>query len=105
MKVLAATKGDFQLVDFNNGGQVLQAHRPSVIVSTDFIQGRIGLNQVSILGEVNDEATDEEFVATLAEYEGDEEKAVEAFLAGYLPAGAEAAGSEAKGKKAPAKKD
>lgn len=81
-KFLAETKGSFQLVDFHNSQSVLQAHRPSVIVMSTFFQGQMAHDKIKLLGEVNDEATDEEFVKYWTESE-DAALAVESFLASF----------------------
>jgi hypothetical protein len=81
-KYLAETKGPFQLVDFSHRQQILQAHRPSVIVMTSFIQQHIGRDGVKLLGEVSEAATDDEFVKYWEESE-DAALAVDSFLAAF----------------------
>ena len=82
MKVLAETTGTFQLVDFSEDRQVLQAHRPSVVTMSNFLQMRIAAQQLRILGKVNDEATDEEFAKFWTDSE-DSELATASFLSAY----------------------
>jgi hypothetical protein len=81
-KYLAETKGSFQLVDFSYRQQVVQAHRPAVITMTTFIQQHVGGDRVKLLGEVSDEATDEEFQKYWEE-SGDAALAVDSFLASF----------------------
>ncbi|RUU74945.1 hypothetical protein [Mesorhizobium sp. M7A.F.Ca.MR.362.00.0.0] len=90
IKLLAETKGSFQLHDLAHQGQRIHARRPSVIENSHFIQDRIGRGQVRIIGELKAEATDEAFVAYMKEAEGDMQFAIDAFMAEY---GAEAAES------------
>ena len=86
MKILIETTGNFELVDFNQQGLVIQADRPSVSRDDSYlISSRAAIGQVKIIGTVSDEATDEEFAQywkdskSAAEYPvnaTDEEKAV-----------------------------
>ena len=81
-KHLVETTGSFELVDFSYKSQVLDSTRPSVVAMTTFIQGRVALGQVRVLGELSDESTDEEFVNYWKESE-DPALAVDAFLATF----------------------
>ena len=71
------------LLDFGNGGDKIDAYRPSVVRASDFISNRAAAGQVRILGQVNDEATDAEFEEYLNESNRDVELAVNSFLATY----------------------
>lgn len=81
---LVETTGPFQLVDFTNQLSLVHAHRPSVALMTPFLQGRVALEQVRLLGVLDedllDEATDEEFDHY---WDENQESAVDAFLASY----------------------
>lgn len=81
-KALVETTGSFQLMDFARGGAMAQAHRPSVVELSTFFQGRVANGNLKLLGRVNDEATDEEFVKYWEDSE-DATLAVEAFLASF----------------------
>ncbi|MBN9548149.1 MAG: hypothetical protein J0H31_04500 [Alphaproteobacteria bacterium] len=96
IKLLAETKGSFQLHDLAHKGQRIQARRPSVVENSHFIQDRIGRGQVRIIAELKPHATDEDFVGYRKESEGDDQLAIDAFLAEF---GAEAAEQPAGGKK------
>ena len=61
MKILAETTGPFMLQDLGFQMQVIPSHRPAVVQSTSFIQTRIASSQIKVLGELVQEATDEEF--------------------------------------------
>lgn len=95
IKLLAETKGSFQLHDLAHKGQRIQARRPSVVENSHFIQDRIGRGQVRVIAELKPEATDEDFVGYRKESGGDDQLAIDAFLAEF---GAEAA-EQASGKK------
>ncbi|TPL42611.1 MULTISPECIES: hypothetical protein [unclassified Mesorhizobium] len=83
IKLLAETKGSFQLHDLAHKGQRIHARRPSVIENSHFIQDRIGRGQVRIISELKPEAADADFVAYMKESEGDEQLAIDAFLAEF----------------------
>ena len=82
LKILAETRGPFQLSDIALG-QLLPAHRPGVIISSNFVQTRIGANQIKVLGEVKAEATDADFVSYLKEADGDHQLAIDSFLSEF----------------------
>lgn len=81
-KFLVETKGPYQLVDFGHRHQVVQSHRPSVVEQTAFIQTRVALAQLHVLGELDVEATDEEFAKYWSESE-DSALAVDSFLSAF----------------------
>lgn len=82
MKVIAHTTGSFQLLD-GFSGDLISAHRPSVVEKTTFITARVAVEQAVIVAEVPDEATDERFAKHWAESEGDLDLAVQSFLATF----------------------
>lgn len=81
--MLVETTGDFMLVDPN--GQAIQSHRPSVVVSTGFVQSRMALDQIRWLGDLPERATDAEFEKTFKDADGDGLLATASFLNEYLP--------------------
>lgn len=84
MKLLVETIGDFMLMD-GGAGQEIEAHRPCVVVSSNFVSMRMAVKQIKVLGELTDEATDAEFITFLNESGDDVELAVGSFLAKYAP--------------------
>jgi len=81
-KVLAETTGDFQLQDEKL--QHLPAFRPAVVVMNHSLQRHLGNSQLRILiADLNDEATDAEFVKYLGESEGDRELAIASFASAF----------------------
>ncbi|MES0134505.1 hypothetical protein NKJ88_06015 [Mesorhizobium sp. M0016] len=97
MKILCETNGEFQLIDFGNGGNIVAAHRPSVVSGSPFISARAALGQIKVLGNLADEATDEEFVEYFVAAE-DAELAVASFLDAYAPEGTKKVATKGKGK-------
>lgn len=95
IKLLAETKGSFQLLDLGHHGQSIKARRPSVVVNSNFVQDRIGRNQVRVIAELKDEATDEEFASYLRESDGDIALAVDSFISEF---GKEAVEKKKKGR-------
>ena len=81
-RLLIETTGSFMLIDYAAGGVQIEAHRPTVADSTSFVQDRIARGQISVLGEVNKDATNEAFLETL-ENSKDVQMAVDAFLAEF----------------------
>lgn len=83
MKLLVETTGDFMLVDYGQGVDI-ESHRPSVVVSTSFVQSNIALGRLKVLGEVTDKATNADLLETIA---GSKNLSVatEAFLAEFNP--------------------
>jgi hypothetical protein len=82
-KLLIETTGPFQLLDPVQG--LIPAHRASVVEKSMFIEQRIGMKMISIIGEVSDEAHDVHYIDALAECEGDEGLCRPAFLAEFKP--------------------
>ena len=69
MKMLVETTGQFQLQDMEQGNLVISAWRPTVVENSNFVQHRVALNQLKILGKLKDEAINEEFKTYLDESE------------------------------------
>lgn len=80
MKILCETTGAFQLVDFDAASLVIRANRPTVAGNTYFVSSHAAGGRIRVLGNVNDEATDEEFAAYIRDSEGDLQLAIAAFL-------------------------
>lgn len=93
MKVIAHTTGNFQLLD-GLSGDLLSAHRPSVVTRTPFIRERVGLEQVKVIAEAPDAATDAEFAKHWKEADGDIELAVQSFLSTFEEGAAEEGAAE-----------
>ncbi len=86
MKVLIETTGDFQLLDYNQArGLVIRADRPTVSEQNEFVHSRAAIGQIKVLGQINDEATNEEFDGYWKD-SGDRELAISAFLDSFLVA-------------------
>jgi hypothetical protein len=66
VKILAETKGSFQLLE-PMSGELLPFNRPAVVFSTSFFQTRIARGDVTVHAELKDEATDAEFAKYWAE--------------------------------------
>jgi len=81
-KFLVETSGQYQLVDFTHRQQLVEAHRPSVVEQSAFIQTRVAMGQLRVFGEVNAEATDVEFAAYWKDSES-AELAIAAFMEAY----------------------
>lgn len=82
-KVLCETTGDFMLVDTTLDNQVVAADRPSVVKRSDFINQRAMLGQLNFLGDVNDEASDEEFENFYNESDRKMDLAVDSFMSKF----------------------
>lgn len=76
-KLLVETRGDYQLVDFESN-TLAQAHRPSVVPAGGFFDAEIQNRRLTLLAELADTATDEDWVETL-EASGEVTLAIEAF--------------------------
>lgn len=60
-KILVETTGDFMFTDVG-ANQVVQPHRPSVVVSTAFIKMKIAEKKIKVLDDdLPDSETDEKF--------------------------------------------
>lgn len=71
------------LVDYGQGGAEIQAHRPSVVANSLFVNARTLIGQIRLISEVSDEATDAEFEKFVQESDGKMELAVSSFLSKY----------------------
>jgi hypothetical protein len=80
MKVIAITTGAFQLLD-SLTGDLISAFRPSVVEKTSFLTARHAIDQVKVLAEVADSATDDEFAKHWHEAGKDIDLAVQSFTA------------------------
>lgn len=82
-KLLVETTGEFELVDFNEGGAIVAHNRPSVVNHSTFISSRTAVGQIRVLDNLTDEATDAEFEKYFKDSEGDVELALSAFKSAY----------------------
>ena len=82
MKYLVETTGDFCLYDLN-GAQVVQAHRPTVVESTPFIERMAG-DRLTKLETLADDASDAALAA--ARHEDELDEAIEALPRPAKPA-------------------
>lgn len=82
MKILCETTGEFELVDYDQSQLVIQSTRPTVAKPSTFISTRAAVQQVRILGNLSDEATDEEFANYIKE-SGDLKLAISSFLEAF----------------------
>ena len=81
MKILVETTGEFQLVDPFTA-ELIPSHRPGVVTATQFVEGRCARGEVKVLAQLQDNATDEEFVNYWKE---SPEIAVDAFKSEFAP--------------------
>lgn len=79
MKLVVETKGRFQLLG-DRKGERIHAFRPTVIEKTPFIDVHMARNELRVLGEVDDEATDQDLADHLKA-----DGTVESFIATYAP--------------------
>lgn len=89
MKILVSTTGSFQLVH-SEQHELVRAHGDTVIEKSQWAQGRVSIGQLLVSAQLNDEASDAEWLKTLAESDGDRDLALASFLDRY-PADAESA--------------
>lgn len=82
-KLLVETTGNFSLIDGTRGLVDIRSTRPTVVVSTSFVQNRIALGQIKVLAELPEEATDEDWVKFLEESDGDVDLARESFVSSF----------------------
>lgn len=61
MKILVETSGAFELVD-PYGYQLMPSDRPAVVTSSQFVEARASKGQIKILGQLQDHATDADFI-------------------------------------------
>lgn len=79
MKLLVETTGDFQLVHSELHEQV-RAQGFSVIHSSQWANSRVSIGQLLTKAQLNDEATDAEWLETLQESDYDVELALASFV-------------------------
>lgn len=84
MKQIVQTTGNFMLVEPSTR-EVVESSRPCVVSKTSFFAERIGLNQLSSLGEVPDEASDIEFRDYWRDCGKDADMAVSSYIAKFQP--------------------
>ncbi len=94
MKILVETTGNFQLVH-SELHELVRATGFSVIHSSQWANGRVGIGQLLVKAQLNDEASDEEWLETVRESRDKDGKlnlelAVASFIDRY-PADAESA--------------
>lgn len=81
-KMLCETTESFMLIDFTVNEEI-QAYRPSVVRQTPFFAGHVARGNIKILlADVDEAATDEEFVDL---WKADRKQAVTRFMAKYGP--------------------
>jgi hypothetical protein len=76
--LLVETTGNFQLRDFSTS-KILRHEGATVVRNSTFIGERINAGQIRIIAQLNDEATDDEWLAYLRDSE-DEDLARAAFV-------------------------
>lgn len=81
MKLLVETTGAFMLLDRSQSVEIAE-NRPTVVESNHFVQNKIAVKQINVLGKVNDAGSDKEFEAFWQESE-DAGLAVRAFLGSF----------------------
>jgi hypothetical protein len=81
MKLLVETTGPFQIY-YPIPEQFARADRPCVITQSNPMSVAIAEGKLKLLGTVNDEATDEEFLAFLKDSKG-KDLAVASFLSKF----------------------
>lgn len=86
-KVLVETTGEFFLFD-REGDQEVEAFRPSVVQMTEFMEQRMALKQIKILGPLSDKATEEGFAKAWKDAGGDR-KVIKTFLTDFAEGKAE----------------
>jgi hypothetical protein len=96
LKILVETTGEFQLVDPYTM-ELLPSDRPAVVTSTSFVETRCAKGEVTVLSQLKDDATDEEFVEYWKE---GSDIAVESFKSKFAPEAVTKKAEEPKGKKA-----
>jgi hypothetical protein len=103
MKNILETTGSFQIVDADTG-TLVRFEGYTVAPPSNFSQSRIALGQLSVKGQVNDDATDEEWLKYVAESDGNLDLALEAFVSAYPVDGVGAPEQDPKANKKPAAK-
>ncbi len=83
MKLVVETNGAYQLADVEVPNGVIRHEGYTVVDPTGFVNRVTGFGQLSVKGQVNDEATDEEWLTYVSESKGDLQLALEAFQSAY----------------------
>lgn len=78
--MLVETSGKFQLSDMGSNNPLISSRTPTVVEATNFVQHRISLGQIKILGKVRGDATNDDFMKCLADCDGDCALAVASYL-------------------------
>jgi hypothetical protein len=84
MKLLVETTGDFQIYS-GAPEQWARYNRPSVVKNTNFIQIQIANKNLTILHELPEEASDDDFAKALIACKGDKALAVASYKAEFEP--------------------
>lgn len=82
MKLLVQTTGSFSLIDFTQRLEINKA-TPTVVRSTHFVQERLGMGALRVLGQLQDTATNDEMLTYLKESAGDKDLAIQSFLSAF----------------------
>lgn len=82
MKLLVETTGAFQVLNPDTYERI-RHEGLTVVTKSQFIHERASIGQLRVKGQVNDEASDDEWLETLRESDGDEELALASFLDRY----------------------
>ncbi len=70
MKILVSTTGAFQLVH-SEQHELVRAHGDTVIEKSQWAQEKVSIGQLLVSAQLNDEASDAEWLKTLEESDGD----------------------------------
>jgi hypothetical protein len=81
--LLVETDGAFQLIDQDRRNPTIRHEGYTVVHRTDFVSYRVAIGQLGIVAELNDEATDEEWMKYYADSDFDLELARDSFLSTY----------------------
>lgn len=81
--LLVETDGAFQLIDHDRRNPTIRHSGYTVVHRTDFVSYRVSLSQLRIVAELNDEATDQEWLKYYADSDFDLELARDSFLSTY----------------------
>lgn len=85
MPYLVETTGQHPLLDMMGGTvQEMKSFRPSVVENTQFVQQRIALGQLTVLAELPEHASDDEFSSYWKESTA-REQAIEAYKSKFKP--------------------
>lgn len=82
MKILVSTTGSFQLMN-SAQEELVRSEGLTVVTKSRYWSEYISLGSVEVHGQVNDEATDAEWLETLRESDGNQDLALASFLDRY----------------------